>query len=639
MADTKELKRIKKIYGERFKNLCRDMFPDILEQEGTLLPVLENIFSHNCNSLYQSIIQNSLTDDFKELIYSKLGRKIEKEEQTVETRTPYEILDEAGYNLYECKTEEDIQSYRKYYAPGEVLCTIYNGGRLATRDCFFAVKKGVDEIKRENFEIPNKQDEYSTSVLGIQFTRGKHCRVEIISRYNHKVDNPNCTLDNDLDKLVPGLKQSFTNLLKERGMDLEQSQSGKELFKIPGYTLARDGKYYKYNIEIFGTYCCPGNIVIMNGYPKTEIAPEKGIIFENFCLDLENKRIEQVSGEPDSFLADLKDIDRIDVEKTKEKGRTIRIHLKGRELPIIIGINENNQIVKYENQYLQQVGYNFLKYNEALEELNLPQLQQVGSSFLEHNQALKRLELPNLQQAGYYFLTENEVLEELNLPQLQQVKLGFLKHNRALKRLNLPNLQQVNFDFLERNEVLEEVSLPQLQEVGGDFLAGNQALKRLNLPNLQQVNSGFLKRNEVLEEVSLPQLQEVGGDFLADNRALKRLNLPNLQQAGDGFLYHNEALEEANFPQLQEVGYSFLANNQVLTRLNLPQMPEFEREIITKNQDKKNKVGPTDIAKLDRKSWLTKLEITSAKKVIEKLKEKFLGKKNKNKDEDKGVNR
>ena len=44
MADTKELKRIKKIYGERFKNLCRDMFPDILEQEGRLLSILENTF-------------------------------------------------------------------------------------------------------------------------------------------------------------------------------------------------------------------------------------------------------------------------------------------------------------------------------------------------------------------------------------------------------------------------------------------------------------------------------------------------------------------------------------------------------------------------------------------------------------------
>ena len=44
MADTPELKKIKKIYGEKFKNLCRSMFPVILEQEGTLLNILEKRF-------------------------------------------------------------------------------------------------------------------------------------------------------------------------------------------------------------------------------------------------------------------------------------------------------------------------------------------------------------------------------------------------------------------------------------------------------------------------------------------------------------------------------------------------------------------------------------------------------------------
>ncbi len=72
------------------------------------------------------------------------------------------------------------------------------GGRLDTRECFFAVKKNVDEIKREDFKEPKKDDEYSTSVLGVQFTRGNNCTVQIISRYNYTVDNPNCILGNDI---------------------------------------------------------------------------------------------------------------------------------------------------------------------------------------------------------------------------------------------------------------------------------------------------------------------------------------------------------------------------------------------------------------------------------------------------------
>lgn len=96
MPDTPELKKIKKIYGEEFSRLCRDMFPVILEQEGKLLSILENKFSHNCNSLYESITENNLESDFKNLIYDEFEQKIEE-------RTPYEILDEAGYTLYECK--------------------------------------------------------------------------------------------------------------------------------------------------------------------------------------------------------------------------------------------------------------------------------------------------------------------------------------------------------------------------------------------------------------------------------------------------------------------------------------------------------------------------------------------------------
>ena len=133
MSDAKELKKIKKIYGENFMHLCRELFPTILEQEGTLLKILEQKFAPNCNSLYESITQNGLKVDFKDRIYNefyKAREEKEEEKKEKETRTPYEILKEAGYTLCECKTEEDIQKFRKYYDPKEVLCTIYNGRKI-----------------------------------------------------------------------------------------------------------------------------------------------------------------------------------------------------------------------------------------------------------------------------------------------------------------------------------------------------------------------------------------------------------------------------------------------------------------------------------------------------------------------------
>lgn len=34
---------------------------------------------------------------------------------------------------------------------------------------------------------------------------------------------------------------------------------------LSGYTVAGDGKYYKYNREVNGIYYCPGNIIIDHG--------------------------------------------------------------------------------------------------------------------------------------------------------------------------------------------------------------------------------------------------------------------------------------------------------------------------------------------------------------------------------------
>ncbi len=131
MSNIDDLKRIKKIYGEKFMQLCRDLFPTILEQKGSLLKILEQKFSHNCNSLYESITENQLIEGFKSLVYSEFDKNRENKEEKEEQRTPYEILDEAGYNLYECKTEDDIQSFKKYYIQNELLCTIKNGRKVS----------------------------------------------------------------------------------------------------------------------------------------------------------------------------------------------------------------------------------------------------------------------------------------------------------------------------------------------------------------------------------------------------------------------------------------------------------------------------------------------------------------------------
>ena len=60
MSQSRELKKIKKIYGEKFSHLCRELFPLILEQEGMLLQILQEKFSKNCNTLYETIEEYKL---------------------------------------------------------------------------------------------------------------------------------------------------------------------------------------------------------------------------------------------------------------------------------------------------------------------------------------------------------------------------------------------------------------------------------------------------------------------------------------------------------------------------------------------------------------------------------------------------
>ena len=261
MTEFNELRKIKKKYGENFMKLCRELFPTILEEEGLLYKILTSSFSDNSRTLYSHIVNNNLEDVFKGYVYSKIDVKKDEPTGITETdeRTPYEIFKEIGYDLTECTTEEQIQRFKKYYAKGEELCT-FKGDRLNRCVVFWAVKKDAEDIKREDFDKPRREDEYGTSVMSIQFEKQGLCTVSIKNRYNHFVNNPDATYGNNLDRIAPGLEQSFERLLKERGLSFDNSNI--ESFKIPGYVVANDGKYYKYNQEINGVYYCPGNIVI-----------------------------------------------------------------------------------------------------------------------------------------------------------------------------------------------------------------------------------------------------------------------------------------------------------------------------------------------------------------------------------------
>ena len=122
MAESKELNRIKKLYGEKFMHLCRRLFPTLLEQEGLLTKILEENFSTNSRTLGEDITEE-YEEDFKNFIFSKVN--VEKDQiEVIEKKTPYELLEEAGYELYECTSEKEIHFYKAQFLYQHFLKTL-----------------------------------------------------------------------------------------------------------------------------------------------------------------------------------------------------------------------------------------------------------------------------------------------------------------------------------------------------------------------------------------------------------------------------------------------------------------------------------------------------------------------------------
>ena len=614
MSNSKELNRIKKLYGEKFMHFCRSIFPTLLEQEGLLTNVLKSTFATNSRTLYDDIVNNYLEEEFKNYIYSNID--VEKEmPEIIGEKTPYQLLDENGYDLYECNSEEEIQSFKKYYKPGEELCTFW-GGRLNSCVVFWAVKKDAEEIKREDFNNPKREDEYGTSVMSIQFTKSQNSTVSIKNRYNDTVNNPDATYGNDLDKIAPGLTQSFEKLLSERGLTLNSSNI--EAFSIPGYVVADDGKYYKYNMEMNGKYYCPGNVIIDLGN-VIKLEPEKQELIDYFILDKENKTLSLYDSViSDSFIDGFKNIDSIEMannNNSEQKTKTITIKEKSSDKPITIEINkESNSIIGYTNENLTNLGDNFLKYNEQLSNIEIPNVTSIEDDVLAINKGLKKFEAPNLTEIGDNFLGNNGQLSEFNVPNViyignnvlmfnkglekfeapnvKIIKDCFLLSNNKLSKFEVPNVTCIGHGILRFNKGLEKFEAPNLTEIGNDFLGHNEQLSEFKVPNVTCICNRVLENNKGLEKFEASNLKKIGDNFLKYNEQLREFKVPNVTYICNGVLKNNIELEKFEAPNLEMIGYSFLRNNSKLSEFKVPNVISIGNEVLENNKSLKKIDAP-----------------------------------------------
>ena len=463
----KDLQRIKKMYGEAMMHLCRELFPIILETDGLLPEILESTFAPT-RLLYEDA--EEYEDMFKSIIYEKYHDN-KKEENIRVTKTPKELMSMAGYDLYECHTEEEIQEFKKYYAKGEELCT-FRDNRLKTNYVYFAVKKDVDKIKRKDFLNPKREDLYGTSVLSIQFTKTRSCMLSIKNRYNHRVENPDSTYSNNLDNIIEGLTKSF-----EKYENKVQRVSTTN--EMPGYILASDGIYYKYNYEINDTYCCTDNIIIDEGRNVRKYPKEQYIVFDYFILDLKNKKIEIFNTTiSDSFLDMFNTIESIEIEKDRN---TKKLKIKTNKGPVEIYLNEKNEMIYLENNWIEEIENFFLYENESLKSISLPNVITIGNDFLRVNLELKYININKIEKIGDNFLYFNNSLQSINIPNAIIIGESFLYFNEVIEFIELSNVAYIGFGFLYTNGIIEIIVNKSLDEESVDNLKRNYSIVKREL--------------------------------------------------------------------------------------------------------------------------------------------------------------
>ena len=341
-------------------------------------------------------------------------------------KSPIELLNEAGYDAFYVETEEQKNSIRKYYRPGEEICTLRDPHRHENFFIIHAIKRGAENIRPS--ENPQREDEYGTSVISIQVAKTGGF-ISIKNRYNHTVNNPDATFNNNPDNIIPGL----TEALKHKfGEDFTTHKS-----KIPdNYVLVNDQlvrfNYERDNVYFSEKYYCSGSTI-------TKINTDYELMMDTLILDTRTGDIKNVleteNREQNDLLRVLTDElagCKVKTEKDKKTGETI------------VNIIDENKTTK---EVLR------IK-NGCISSLHLYKTEYLGACFLDRNKELTELIAPKLKQMEGFCFEINAKLKNIDIPQLKEMGIRCFRKNTGLKELIAPKLQKMGFWCFQENETI-----------------------------------------------------------------------------------------------------------------------------------------------------------------------------------------
>ncbi|MBD5405535.1 leucine-rich repeat protein [bacterium] len=431
---------------------------------------------------------------------------------------PFVLLKKAGYNAYYADTLEKQNAISKYFEKDEKLCTFKDSYRFKNYYIINAVKENVDDIKRENFTNPSREDEYGTSVISIQMLKTGGF-ISIKNRYNHTVENPDNTFNSNPDNIIKGLSYS---LKKHFNVEFTPAKTS-----LPDNYIIIGDKIIKYDYEINGYYIGDG-FYVKNG-KIVEVNKNTEIMLDHHILNIKNKTITPIMDDNDNHKDEAKVFQTELIEKKlqiiKNEDKTKSILLDGKEFVTL----KASRIIRLTLERASKLPEYFLYSNSDLQYLVCPKVISIADSVLSSNEALNYCYFPELKHIGTKFLKSNISLECLDLPKVEDIDSKFLENNQNLELINLPVIRRVNHNFLLNNLKLKKLNMPKIGYIGDKFLINNNKIKSLNFPKVWHIGSSFLFCNTVLKSINLPSAYKIGMSFLKNNEVLKKINVPELK--------------------------------------------------------------------------------------------------------------
>lgn len=488
-----DVKKIKKLYGERFyEDVIRPNFSHLVEKEDfNFTEFLKSVFAPTRGFL----------DDYKEdpisagalLDYIYLFSLPEEQKSTHVQETPTKLMKKAGYRLYRCRTVESVERFRKYYQDNELLCTFdHIEDRLENCDIFFAVKINVDEIKREDFKNPQREDEYGTSVISIQFSKFNNI-VSIKNRYNHSVLFPDATFANNLNNIIEGLRDSFITHYNLG----DCVRPVYRRFYLTNYYQPHGDQYEGYYgpqyriINHIGRYVYSDNNVVIDTQANDEVTQydtSRYILTNYYLIDRKENTIKLIDEEiEDDFVKHFDNVQKIDVTSGENGERNIYIHQKNKQM-VEIRIDKCNRILSVKDPNVEKIGDKYMQYCQDLKEIEFESLTEVGDDFIANAQDIKKIVLNKLVRAGDNFLYAIPNIYDLRLPKLEVAGKNFLKICARLESLYVPKLEQVGEGSLDFNPKMEEASFESLRVVPTQVLKRYTNLKKIYAPKLENTS-------------------------------------------------------------------------------------------------------------------------------------------------------